>query len=86
MVSSQETCKIKTRAKPDVMLLVALPVFWPASLKHCGIFRHRNSDSNETMWSVIVWYVRKFCYICLMLGEIAVDVFKALCDFCEEMQ
>lgn len=49
MVSSQKTCKIKTRAKPDVMLLVALPVFWPASIKHCGMFRDGNSDSSETV-------------------------------------
>lgn len=49
MVSSQKTCKIKTKAKPHVVLLVALSVFRPPSIKHCENFRHGKSDSSETV-------------------------------------
>lgn len=47
VVSYRKTHKIKAWAKPDLMLLAALPIFWPATIKHCGTFRSGNSDSNE---------------------------------------
>lgn len=47
MVSYRKTYKIKTREKTDLMLLSALPAFWPANIKHCGTFRPENSDSNK---------------------------------------
>lgn len=65
VVSYQKTCKIKTKEKSDLILLAVLPVFWPASIKHCGTFRPGNSDSNEKTKMKCNGFIHEKILLCL---------------------
>lgn len=65
MVSYRKTYKIKTREKTDLMLLSALPAFWPANIKHCGTFRPGNSDSNKKIKMKCNAFISEKMFLCL---------------------
>jgi len=87
VVSSQKKCKARTRAITDVMFLLLCQSSGQLVYNTVGFLDTEiQIPMKQSLWSVMACYVRKFCDVCLMLGENSSGFFKVLCGFREETQ